>query len=107
MGRHRPSSYGKPLPAHEDADDANKRVLTQSELTARRQEAKAAKVREAAEAAVAPPQSKALRKKLAQIEEKKRKAGEREAVLASLAKNQLSQGHLRLMSSSGALGQAL
>lgn len=93
--------------ASDDPTDSNQTVLTSADIAARKQAAKESKANSEAEAPQAvTPQSKALTKKLAQIEARKRKASERDSVIASLAANQLSDSHLKLLGSSGALGQS-
>jgi hypothetical protein len=108
MGKRKVNYMGDgPLPAPTDPADANQTLLTAADIAARREASRKAKAKAEAEAPKpATVQSKAQAKKLAQIADRKRKAAERESVMASLAANQLSNSQLKLLSSSGSLGQS-
>ena len=94
-----------------DAADSNQLLLTKHEQARRRalakqQAAEKAKA-EAADAAARTPQSKAARRKLEQLAARKRKAEERETVLATLHAHRVDPAQRALMRTSATMGQAL
>ena len=95
-----------PAPSKTADFDSNRQIITQAELKKQKADnARKRKAQEAADAKAAKPElSKTAMRKLAQITARKEKEAKRQAVLASLASNQVSAAQLKLLGSSGTLG---
>ena len=91
-----------------EATDTNQLLITSASTSWRKRQAAKEKAKEAAAraaAAASAPQSKAQRRKLEQLEARKRKAEARSHVLATLAQHRTSAEEARLLQSTSSMGQ--